>query len=133
MSAFLLDTHVWAWSLTGDQRLSKTAIGLMEKADDIFISPISFFEIGQKVRIGKWPEMAPFVDRLPALLHEQGGRVASLSPEMCLNASLLNWDHRDPFDRLLAATAIEHRIAIISVDVVFDGLSGTDNWIARLW
>lgn len=133
MSAFLLDTHAWAWSLTGDERLSKAAVKLMEKADDVFISPISFFEIGQKVRIGKWPEMAPFVDRLPALLEEQGGRVAVLSPELCLKAAVLDWDHRDPFDRLLAATAMEHRIAIISVDAVFDQLAGADGWIARLW
>ena len=133
MSAFLLDTHAWAWSLTGDQRLSKTAVELMEKADDIFISPVSLFEIGQKVRLGKWPEMAPFVDRLPAFLQEQGGRVAAVTPNVCLNAAMLDWGHRDPFDRLLAATAIANQVAIISVDVVFDGLAGSGGWIARLW
>jgi PIN domain nuclease of toxin-antitoxin system len=133
MSAFLLDTHVWAWSLTGDQRLSKTAIGLMEKADNVFVSPVSLFEIGQKVRLGKWPEMAPFVQRLPALLQQQGGRVAALTPEICLDAAILEWRHRDPFDRLLAASAIASRVALISADTMFDSLADLDDWIARLW
>ncbi|WP_132519695.1 type II toxin-antitoxin system VapC family toxin [Rhizobium sp. BK376] len=133
MSSFLLDTHAWAWSLTGDARLSPRAVELIEGAENVFVSPISLFEIGQKVRIGKWPEMAPFVDRLPGLLQEQGGRIAAMTPEICLGASMLTWNHRDPFDRFLAATAIENRIAIISADLVFDGLADHDGWIARLW
>jgi PIN domain nuclease of toxin-antitoxin system len=133
VSSFLLDTHAWAWSLTGDERLSRRAIELLEAAENVFVSPISLFEIGQKVRIGKWPEMAPFIDRLAILLQEQGGRIAAMTPEICLNASMLAWDHRDPFDRFLAATAIENRIAIISADVVFDGLADHHGWIARLW
>ncbi len=53
MRAVLLDTHAWAWSLA---------------ADTVMVSPISFFEIAQKVRLGQWPQMAPFVDELPARL-----------------------------------------------------------------
>jgi PIN domain nuclease of toxin-antitoxin system len=133
VSAFLLDTHAWAWSLTGDQRLSSRAIAVIEQAGDVFVSPISLFEIGQKVRLGKWPEMAPFVGRLPDLLREQGGRIAALTPQICLKASMLDWQHRDPFDRIVAATAIENRVAILSADAVFDGLAGFDGWIARIW
>lgn len=84
MTAVLLDTHTWAWSLTGDMRLSTKATTLITEADSVFVSPISFFEIGQKVPIGKWPEMEPFINDLPSLLAEQGGRVAALVPEVCL-------------------------------------------------
>jgi PIN domain nuclease of toxin-antitoxin system len=133
VSSFLLDTHTWAWSLTGDRRLSRRAIETMQSAEAIFVSPISLFEIGQKVRIGKWPDMEPFVDRLPGFLQEQGGRVAGMTPEICLAASMLAWDHRDPFDRFLAVTSIENRIAIISADEVFDELADHDRWIARIW
>ncbi|TCL74932.1 type II toxin-antitoxin system VapC family toxin [Rhizobium sp. BK251] len=133
MNSLLLDTHVWAWSLTGDKRLSANAIGLIEQAEAVFISPISLFEVAQKVRIGKWPEMEPFVGHLPQLLEEQGGRTAALTPEICLNAALLDWAHRDPFDRLLAATAIDNRVPLVSADMVFDMLAGRDGWVARLW
>ncbi|MBZ5772136.1 MULTISPECIES: hypothetical protein [Rhizobium] len=46
---------------------------------------------------------------------------------------MMNWGHRDPFDRLLAATAMDSRIAIISADVVFDALDDLGDWIARIW
>lgn len=133
MKAVLLDTHAWAWSLSGDERLSEKAIAMIEQAEGVFVSPITFFEIGQKVRIGKWPEMEPFVPRLANLLGEQGGRIAALAPEICLQAAVMDWTHRDPFDRILAATAISLDMPLISADSAFDGLADHQGWIARLW
>jgi PIN domain nuclease of toxin-antitoxin system len=127
MKAVFLDTHAWAWTLTGGSRLSKRARASIEQAQTILVSPISFFEIGQQVRLGKWPEMEPLVDRLPTILDEQGGSVAALDPVVCTTAGTMPWVHRDPFDRLLAATAIRYNLPIVSADAVFDGL------IARLW
>ncbi len=129
MTAVLLDTHTWAWSLTADARLSAKATALITEADSVFVSPISFFEIGQKVRIGKWPEMEPFVNNLPSLLEQQGGRVAALAPEICLKGAILAWEHRDPFDRLLAASALDLGMPLISADEVFDTLPA----VSRLW
>lgn len=77
--------------------------------------------------------MAPFVERLAVLAQEQGASIAALTPEVCLNASMLAWDHRDPFDRLLAATAIDKQIALVSADAVFDDLNGKADWVTRLW
>nr|WP_246300010.1 type II toxin-antitoxin system VapC family toxin [Sinorhizobium psoraleae] len=96
---------------------------------NVFVSPISFFEIGQKVRIGKWPEMGPFVNDLPSLLEQQGGRVAALAPEICLKGATLAWEHRDPFDRLLAASALDLGMPLISADQVFETLPA----VSRLW
>ncbi|EPE93960.1 type II toxin-antitoxin system VapC family toxin [Rhizobium grahamii] len=129
MTAVLLDTHTWAWTLTDDSRLSAKATALITDADSVFVSPISFFEIGQKVRIGKWPEMEPFINHLPSLLVEQGGRVAALAPEICLKGATLAWEHRDPFDRLLAASALDFGAALISADEVFDTFPA----VKRLW
>lgn len=133
MKSILLDTHTWAWSLTADSRLTTRAITVIEQADNVFVSPISFYEIGQKVRIGKWPEMAPFLDRLAGFVEEQGGRVAALTPEICLHAATMDWTHRDPFDRFLAATAIGLEMPLISADTAFDDLGDHKGWIARLW
>jgi PIN domain nuclease of toxin-antitoxin system len=132
VKAVLLDTHAWAWSLTRDKRLSAQAIAAIQEAETVFVSPITLFEIGQKVRYGKWPEMQPFVDKLPSLLEEQGGRVAALDPETCLTAALLDWAHRDPFDRLLAATAFRAGLPLISADLEFDGLVNGRR-ISRIW
>ncbi len=127
MKRALLDTHAWAWSLSADKRLTVTAQDYMQAATAVYVSPISFFEVGQKVRLGKWPEMAPFVDRLPLLLEAQGGRIATLVPTIALKASMMDWDHRDPFDRILAATADHYDLPLISADAVFEGR------VRRVW
>jgi PIN domain nuclease of toxin-antitoxin system len=102
----LLDTHAWAWSLLDDAPLSGRARAEIAAAEAVFASPVSFFEIVQKARIGKWPQMAPFVERLPDMLRTQGGSIATLLPEIALSAGAMTWSHREPFDRFLAATAL---------------------------
>ena len=127
MTAVLLDTHAWAWSLSGDSRLSPRARAALEQADTVFVSPITFFEIAQEVRLGKWPEMAPLIDQLPTLLQTQGGMVAAFGPAICLEAGLMDWPHCNPFDRLLAATARQNSHSLVSADTVFDGI------VTRVW
>lgn len=129
----LLDTHVWAWTLTGDAQLSQRALSAIEEADAVLVSPPSFFEIGQKVRLGRWPEMEPIVDGLPDLLGKQGGRAAPLDPEICLVAARFDWRHRDPFDRLLAATAMRLGLPLISADIMFDTLEHHGERVSRIW
>lgn len=67
MTAVLLDTHAWVWSLSGDDNLTPRARALITGATSVHVSPITFFEIGQKVRLGKWPEMERHI-------HDQIGR-----------------------------------------------------------
>ncbi len=127
MTAVLLDTHSWAWSLADDERLSKPARAAIQAANAVLVSPITFFEIAQKVRLGKWPEMEAFVGQLPAILERQGGTAAGLSPSICAVAGMMAWSRRDPFDRLLAATAMHDNLPFISADPVFDGI------VTRIW
>lgn len=127
LTTLLLDTHVWAWSLTDDRRISDRARRAIADAQTIFVSAISFFEIAQKVRLGKWPEMARYVERLPELLASQRAVATSLEAADCLMAGTIDWPHRDPFDRLLAASALRRRIPIVSADTVFDAL------LTRIW
>lgn len=116
----LLDTHAIAWALRDDPALSEGARRAIAEADAVLVSPISLYEIGQKVRLGRWPEMAPHVATLPERLAEDGALVAPLTPRVALHASLMDWDHRDPFDRLLAATAEIIGAPFVSRDAAFD-------------
>lgn len=129
MKKVLLDTHTWVWSFAATAELSKSAEEAMVAADAVFVSPISFFEVGQKVRIGKWPEMEPVFSELTNVLAEQGGLAAELSPEICMHASARDWSHRDPFDRILASSAELLSMTLISKDAVFDELKG----VRRVW
>lgn len=125
----LLDTHVWAWSLVAPKRVTANAKRDIADAGSVFVSPVSIYEIGQKARLGKWPEMLPYLARLPDLLVEEGGVCARVEPNICLAAATLDWPHRDPFDRILAATALHHRAPIVSADTVFDTLPQ----LRRIW
>ncbi|OYU17079.1 MAG: PIN domain nuclease [Rhodobacteraceae bacterium PARR1] len=122
MTALLLDTHAWVWSLMAPEMLSDAARSAILGADAVMVSPISFYEIGQKVRLGKWPEMLPHADRLDRLLAEQGGISAPFTPAIALHASLRDWAHRDPFDRMLASTAELAGLTLVSRDPVFGDL-----------
>ncbi len=129
MTTLLLDTHAWVWSLTAPELLSAPARRAIGSVDAVMVSPISFFEIGQKVRLGKWPEMEPHAAKLPDLLAEQGGVVAPFTPAIALHASLRTWAHRDPFDRILASTAELSALTLVTRDPIFDEVPE----LRRLW
>lgn len=129
MSAVLLDTHAWAWSFADPAKLSQPARTAIDGADSVLVSPISFFEIGQRISFGEWPEMVPFAAKLPAILQDQGGQTAPFTPDICMHASLRDWDHADPFDRLIASTTELLGLTLITKDPVFAELSE----IRHLW
>ncbi|MEJ6393494.1 type II toxin-antitoxin system VapC family toxin [Gymnodinialimonas sp. 2305UL16-5] len=102
----LLDTYVWAWMLTNDPKLTRAAIRMAEATDAVRLSPISFFEISQNARLGKRPEMGPFLTQLPGLTTGQGVLSGPLTAEIAVLAGEMDWSHRDPFDRIIAAISL---------------------------
>lgn len=125
----LLDTNAFAMVLTDDPRLPERVKAQMEQASKVSLSAISFYEIGQKVRLGKWDEMVPFAPRLVDIAGEAGFDLISLSASVANTASLLDWSHRDPFDRMIAAVAIAEGAKLVSSDQAFDALHDVE----RLW
>ncbi len=133
MTALLLDTHILAWFLADSRRLPASLAGAIQTADNVYVSAISFYEISQKVRMGKWPEMEPLIDTVPALLESHGAHIIGVSAEISLLAGLMDWAHRDPFDRMIAATSIHLRLPLISADTAFDELTNHTGWAGRIW
>ena len=127
MRAVLLDTNAWSWAMLGRDRLTKAAQQALVAARLRYLSPVSFYEVAQKAGLGKWPEMASHVPRLRDLAEMQGLTLVNPDTDTCLRAGVMDWSHRDPFDRLLAATALQHRVPIVSADAIFDGV------VERIW
>ena len=133
LTTVLLDTHTWVWSLFRASELSPAARQVIEQARTIYVPPCAFHEITAKHRSGKWPEVGGIVGRLPHLLRAQGGVGAPYSVEMAALSGGMDWSHKDPFDRMIAATAIELACPLISKDPAFDQLEGFPGWIGRIW
>ena len=129
MKPVLLDTNAFAMVLTDDPRLPKGIKDTISNASRASVSSITFYEIGQKVRLGKWDAMAAFAPKLVNIALDDGFDLVSLSASTATEASLLEWSHRDPFDRIIAAVALGEDADLISSDEAFDELKT----INRIW
>ena len=103
------------WTLDRE-RLSGPAARAIADADRIGVSSISIWEIGVKVGKGKLSiplSIRAFTDRL-----EQVDRVEVLPVDVAtwLKNLELDWDHRDPADRTVVATAILHACPLVTPD-----------------
>lgn len=101
MQRYLLDTQVLIWALASPSRLSVNTIDLLAN-NSIFVSHISLLEIAIKQRIGKLPE-------LPI-------SIRSVAHINAYNGIPLHEEHRDPFDRLILATAYSEEMPVVSAD-----------------
>jgi PIN domain nuclease of toxin-antitoxin system len=131
--AVLLDTHAWMWSFLDSRRLSASIRHLMGAPGPVLVSVVSIYEVAYKARLGKWPEVEPKVDRLNEEAHAQGVRLVDVDGQIALKAAQFDWAHRDPFDRLIAATAMSRSATLISADRQFDDLNALSDWPGRLW
>ena len=116
----LLDTHALLWWMNGDPRLSpkaRAAVGA-EKAE-VFVSAASAWELATKVRLGKLPDAARLTHRLTESLAEQSFKPLPIAIEHGRLGGLLPGQHRDPFDRILAAQALLEDLPLVTNDPAF--------------
>jgi PIN domain nuclease of toxin-antitoxin system len=121
----LLDTHALLWLIGEPERVpAETRDTLALESTTILVSAVSALEVATKHRIGKLPEggvvAATWEDRL-ADLDAEG---LPVSARHALLGGSLEWDHRDPFDRLLVAQALVENVPLVSADAVMRGMPG---------
>ena len=120
----LLDTHALTWSAPDPDRLTPEARAALEDGtNDVLVSIVSAWEIAIKQSLGKLELAKPAELWLPEVLKRTGFEVAELSLAAALRVRGLAWHHRDPFDRLLIAQALDQGYTIVSRDAAFDAYS----------
>jgi len=116
MGRYLLDTHTAMWFLNGDEKLSKAAKETILNLSNIkYISIASAWEIAIKLSIKKLDIVKSTAD----FLHDAEENVFIIIPIAPASLSALEtlpMIHRDPFDRLLIATAITEQMTLITDD-----------------
>ncbi|MEJ6390900.1 type II toxin-antitoxin system VapC family toxin [Gymnodinialimonas ulvae] len=120
MASIILDTGPFVMLLLGSERLTPATRMALSEGDTVFVSAISFYEIAQKSRLGKWPDVDDIVPHLVASANTGNIGVLPITADLALNAANLDWAHRDPFDRIIAATALSENMTCVSSDRAFD-------------
>ena len=128
MKAVLLDTHTFLWWVADDARLSAKARAAITRADDVFLSVASCWEMAIKVSVQKLT-LPHSVDRFVSE-HLGVNQFALLAVhlEHVSQVASLPFHHRDPFDRLLTAQALHEGLPLISANPVFRKYR-----VKRLW
>ena len=82
----------------------------------MLVSAASAWELATKSRLGKMPEAATLVAQYERLVVGLRAAHLSISPTHALLAGELDWDHRDPFDRMLAVQSMHERAVLVTRD-----------------
>lgn len=118
--SLLLDTHALLWALAEPERLSGRATRALQDArNELWTSSVSLFEIATKVRLGKLPNPGPLMKQWEWTLSRLGSKLLPLQGTHAVRAGALEVAHKDPFDRLLAAQALQEDLQLVSCDPAF--------------
>lgn len=127
MDSILLDTHVFIWLAEADGNLPVSLRDLIENTDNVFVSIASFWEISIKIKIGKLSLLSDFND-IESSFESTRFKLLPISLKDTIQLCNLPLHHKDPFDRILVAQAMNHSLILISRDVAFDNYP-----IQRVW
>ena len=118
--AFLIDTQILIWGIVSPEKLSNSTKNILQNKD-IFVSQVSLYEIVIKQKIGKLPELTLSIDELERQLLFDNFQMLFIKNVhiSAYNSIPLLADHKDPFDRLILATAFAEKLPIISADENF--------------
>jgi PIN domain nuclease of toxin-antitoxin system len=112
----LLDTHALIWALSAPRRLpARVATLLADPETDVHLSAVSTWEIAIKAALGKIHAELPAIARAA---REAQFDELPISVRHTLRVLSLPNIHRDPFDRLLVAQALEEDLTLVTHDPV---------------
>lgn len=102
----VLDTHAWCWWLTKPERLGSKAARTLRTAERIGVPAICAWEVAMKAEAGKIRFDRPYETWIDEALEEDPRvELIPLLPRISVEAVRLSWNHRDPADRLIVASA----------------------------
>jgi PIN domain nuclease of toxin-antitoxin system len=110
--SLLLDTHVALWGITADPSLGDELLNRLRHDPDIFLSPVTLWEITIKQAAGKLAGPSDLAERV----RDMGFRELPVTHAHAIAAGRLPVHHRDPFDRMLVAQAMVGGLTLVTRD-----------------
>ncbi len=112
----LLDTHLLLWAAFEPGRLSAKAAKTLQSRDTpLAFSLATLWAVAIKTSLGR-----PDFSVEPGLLHRallaEGFVEIPIKAQHLVRVASLPWVHRDPFDRLLVAQAMEEGLSLLTAD-----------------
>jgi PIN domain nuclease of toxin-antitoxin system len=102
-----MDTCAVIWATLGPDKLSDRARRIIKDERNVpLVSAASAWEISAKVRLGRLPEAQQLELGYIETMEIAGYTLLNIDAECALRAGRLSGEHRDPFDRMLAAQAL---------------------------
>ena len=114
--ALLLDTCALLWLASGSDRLSAEARDRIRRAPEVYYSPISAWEIAQKVAHGELTLPDPPLAWMEGLTERYQLTAIPLSLPVFVKSTELPPHHKDPADRFIIATALIRGIPVVTTD-----------------
>lgn len=127
--ALLLDTHALLWWWSDPDRLTPRVDSLLrDPANTIHVSAASAWEIATKHRIGKFPDGGRILQQWEERIVTDRFSELPMTCRHGLRAGSLPGDHRDPFDRMVAAQGILEGLPVVSIDEKISALGAQRVW-----
>ncbi len=115
----LLDTHIFLWFISGDQKLAHGARDIIrDPVNEIYMSVVSIWESIVKYQLGKLQFPTPPDVYLPKQRERHSIRSLSIDEACVSRLTGLPMLHRDPFDRILICQALQHNMTLVTVDKI---------------
>ena len=131
---YLIDTHVFIWALMDTKKISKKVTSILENVEnEVYISPISFWEMAIKYQSKKLELQGINILHLPHIAEQYDFEVLSPEPYDYVSVGTVpqKENHHDPFDRMLIQQAIRNNLVLLSADSKFQQYE--ENGLQLMW
>jgi PIN domain nuclease of toxin-antitoxin system len=128
----VLDTHIWIWFITQEfERFPSHWREVIETSEVVGVSPVSCYEVALAQQRGRLQLPCAAELWLQEALEPSGITLLTITAQIAYKAVNLSPVHKDPFDRLIIATAVVYQAKLASIDGLFSQYSELNTYLMK--